>query len=111
MFLLLIPSPLASLRVQSLALFSSVYILRLSLIFFNLLSPPPLPPPPPVSYHLYADDTQLYISFSSSDSLSHLFILSSALDSVFDWFISNRLSVNPSKTEFFLLALLNSVQS
>src|SRR5437899_12065221 len=24
----------------------------------------------PVSYHLYADDTQLYISFSSSDSFS-----------------------------------------
>src|SRR3989441_10584232 len=34
----------------------------------------------PVSYHLYADDTQLYISFSSSDSPSHLSILSSTLD-------------------------------
>src|SRR5437899_1831577 len=33
----------------------------------------------PVSYHLYADDTQLYISFSSSDSPSHLSILSSSL--------------------------------
>src|SRR6184192_3483138 len=40
----------------------------------------------PVSYHFYADDTQLYISFSSSDSLSHLSIFSSTLDSVFDWF-------------------------
>src|SRR5438876_6007205 len=57
----------------------------------------------PVSYHFYADDTQLYISFSSSDSLSHLSILSSTLDSVFDWFTSNRLSVNPSKTEFLLI--------
>ena len=57
----------------------------------------------PVSYHLYADDTQLYISFSSSDSPSHLSILSSTLDSVFDWFTSNRLSVNPSKTEFLLI--------
>jgi hypothetical protein len=57
----------------------------------------------PVSYHLYADDTQLYISFSSSDSLAHLSILSSTLNSVFDWFTSNRLSVNPSKTEFLLV--------
>src|SRR5207247_460931 len=57
----------------------------------------------PVSYHFYADDTQLYISFSSSDSLSHLSILSSSLDSVFDWLTSNRLSVNPSKTEFLLI--------
>src|SRR5437899_5042383 len=57
----------------------------------------------PLFYHFYADDTQLYISFSSSDSLSHLSILSSTLDSVFDWFTSNRLSVNPSKTEFLLI--------
>src|SRR3989441_7988676 len=33
--LLLLPSPLASLRVQFLALFSSAYILRLSLTFFQ----------------------------------------------------------------------------
>src|SRR2546425_882719 len=47
--LLLLPSPLASLRVLPLALLYSVYILRLSLTFSNS----------PVSYHLYADDTQL----------------------------------------------------
>src|SRR5206468_12896291 len=57
----------------------------------------------PVSYHFYADDTQLYLSFSSSDSLSHLSILSSTLDTVSDWFTSNRLSVNPSQTEFLLI--------
>jgi Reverse transcriptase (RNA-dependent DNA polymerase)/Endonuclease-reverse transcriptase len=56
-----------------------------------------------VSYHLYADDTQLYISFSSSDSVNSLSILSSTLDSVHSWFSSNRLSVNPSKTEFLLI--------
>ena len=57
----------------------------------------------PVSYHLYADDTQLYISFSSSDSAYSLSALSSTLDSVYSWFTSNRLSVNPSKTEFLLV--------
>ena len=62
----------------------------------------------PVSYHLYADDTQLYISFNSSDSALNLSILSSVLDSVYSWFISNRLSVNPSKTEYLLIG--NSLQ-
>ena len=57
----------------------------------------------PVSYHLYADDTQLYISFSSSDSAYNLTVLSSTLDSVYSWFTLNRLSVNPSKTEFLLV--------
>src|SRR6184192_2022968 len=92
--LLLLPSPLASLRVQFLApLLFCLYTSPLTYLFSNS----------PVSYYFYADDTQLYISFSSSDSLSHLSILSSTLDSVFDWFSSNRLSVNPSKTEFLLI--------
>ena len=56
-----------------------------------------------VSFHLYADDTQLYISFSSSDSVSNLNTLSSTLDSVYTWLSSNRLPVNPSKTEHLLL--------
>src|SRR2546426_1075611 len=56
-----------------------------------------------VSFHLYPDDTQLYISFSSSDSVSNLNTLSSTLDSVYTWLSSNRLSVNPSKTEYLLL--------
>ena len=57
----------------------------------------------PVSFHLYADDTQLYISFSSSDSACNLSILSDTLDSVHNWLTSNRLSVNPSKTEYLLI--------
>src|SRR5207245_2364195 len=56
-----------------------------------------------VSFHLYADDTQLYISFSRSDSVSNLSTLSSILDSVYTWLSSNCLSVNPSKTEYLLL--------
>jgi hypothetical protein len=56
-----------------------------------------------VNHHLYADDTQLYISFSSKDSTSSLLHLSSALDSVYQWLTSNRLFVNPSKTEYLLI--------
>src|SRR5579872_6220794 len=55
-----------------------------------------------VSFHLYADDTQLYISFSSSDSDFALSQLSSSLDSVYSWLTANRLCVNPSKTEYIL---------
>src|SRR5207244_4734210 len=56
-----------------------------------------------VSYHLYAVDTQLYISFPSSDADYNLSILSSTLDSVYSWLTCNRLSVNPSKTEYLLI--------
>jgi hypothetical protein len=57
----------------------------------------------PVSSHFYADDSQLYISFSSTDSTNSLAALSRALDSTYDWLTSNRLSVNPSKTEYLLV--------
>src|SRR5207247_2401081 len=53
--------------------------------------------------HLYADDTQLYISFSSSDSPLALASLSHALESVYSWLTLNRLSVNPNKTEYLLI--------
>jgi hypothetical protein len=56
-----------------------------------------------VSFHLYADDTQLYISFSSQDNINALSLLSSTLDSVHSWLSSNRLFVNPGKTEFLLV--------
>ena len=56
-----------------------------------------------IGFHLYADDTQLYVSFSSSDSLTSLSLLSTTLDSVYSWLVSNRLSVNPSKTEYLLI--------
>src|SRR2546425_941446 len=56
-----------------------------------------------VSFHLYADGTQLYISFSSSDSSIALASLSHAFDSVYSWLTLNRLSVNPNKTEYLLI--------
>ena len=55
------------------------------------------------SFHLYADDTQLYISFSPEDPGDTLSRLSSTLDSVHSWLSSNKLIVNPSKTEFLLV--------
>ena len=56
-----------------------------------------------IPHHLYADDSQLYISFSSDDSGSQLNSLKSCLDSVLNWMLSNKLKLNPSKTEFLLI--------
>src|SRR6187399_2542757 len=56
----------------------------------------------PVSFNLYADDTQLYISFSSSESSNSLAFLASTLDTGYSWLTLNRLSVNPDKTEYLL---------
>ena len=53
-----------------------------------------------ISYHLSADDTQMYISFSPNQSYDSLSLLSSTLGEIHAWLTSNRLSVNSSKTEF-----------
>jgi hypothetical protein len=57
----------------------------------------------PITPHFYADDTQLYISFSAADLTASLLKLTSALDHTHSWLTSNRLSVNPSKTEYLLI--------
>ena len=56
-----------------------------------------------MSFHLYADDTQLYISFSLKINLTVLSHLSSTLDSVHAWLSANRLIVNPAKTEYLVI--------
>ena len=61
-----------------------------------------------MSHHLYADDTQLYTSFSASDSSSGMSALQSTIASVSSWMSANFLSLNPSKTEFLLIG--NSYQ-
>jgi len=60
-------------------------------------------PSTPVSYHFYADDTKLYLSFDSSDSDHSLTFRSSVLDSVHNWLTLNRQSINTSKAEYLII--------
>jgi hypothetical protein len=57
------------------------------------------------NHHLYADDTQLYFSFSATDFCHNISHLENAISLVHNWMSSNFLSLNPSKTEFLIIGL------
>jgi hypothetical protein len=56
-----------------------------------------------LSYHLYADDTQLYVSFRANDCNNAFAVLANTLDSLHGWLSRNCLSLNPAKTEFLII--------
>ena len=56
-----------------------------------------------IPHHLYADDRQLYVSFASGDSPAAMNDLQSCLASVQSWMSTNKLKLNPDKTEFLLI--------
>ena len=54
-------------------------------------------------YHLYADDLQIYTSFDEIDQLhSTIERINKCINDVTDWFTSNSLAINPTKTELIL---------
>src|SRR6218665_4019908 len=62
-----------------------------------------------IDHHLYADDTQLFISSpnSFSDSIDHLLHV---VKQISFWMISNLLCLNPSKSEFILIGLRDQLK-
>jgi exonuclease III len=57
----------------------------------------------PANHHLYADDTQLYLSFSPKSYASNIVHLQSLIAQVSSWMSANLLSLNPNKTEFLVI--------
>ncbi len=56
-----------------------------------------------LNYHFYADDTQLYTSFSINDSSSSVTSVSECIKDIKTWMKPNLLMLNDSKTEVVLL--------
>ena len=56
-----------------------------------------------VKHHLYADDTQIYLSLSLKNPDISLEILTKCLQDVSSWMSSRKLKLNPDKTEFLLI--------
>ena len=55
-----------------------------------------------IGYHVYADDTQLYISFKCRQPLESISKVNSCLYDIRRWMITNKLKINDSKTEFIV---------
>ena len=68
----------------------SVYLLPLSAILMYHK----------IGYHVYADDTQLNISFKCKQPLETIWKINSCLTDIRRWIITNKININDSKTEF-----------
>ena len=62
-----------------------------------------------VEYHLYADDTGIYISFEVNDSASAVAQISDCIKGVQCWMLSHRLKMNDSKTEVICFGTRHSL--
>ena len=58
-----------------------------------------------LNYLLYADDTQLFLSFHPSEFHSDITHLQNALQQISSWITANLLTFNSSKSELLLIGL------
>ena len=56
-----------------------------------------------LDHHLYADDTQIYISLATSDTNHSLNQLSECLHEIFLWMTDSKLKLNADKTKFLII--------
>ena len=63
-----------------------------------------------IQYNMYADDVQLFLTFNPSrpgDAACALFRLSRCVNELQSWLVTNKLKMNPDKTEFFIAPLIS----
>ena len=58
-----------------------------------------------VNHKLYADGTQLYLSFNAENFTKNIELLQKTISEISSWMATNFLSLSPSKTEFLLIGL------
>ena len=56
-----------------------------------------------IDFHIYADDTQLYVSFDLSNPDVALDRMNLCISDLRIWMIRNKLKINDSKTEFLII--------
>lgn len=64
-----------------------------------------------LEHQIYADDTQLYISFNVSDISAYIYKIESCLFALQDWFNCNMLKLNPEKTNLFICGPRHLIRS
>ena len=64
-----------------------------------------------ISHLLYPDDTELFVSFVPKNVSSAINNLQSTVTLISSWMSSNYLTLNPSKTEFLLIGLLQQTST
>ena len=63
-----------------------------------------------ISYHQYADDTQLRLSLCADNTAEGLAVLATCTADVRQWYLRNGLQLNPDKSEALIIGTTNQLQ-